>query len=123
MIRIIALALLLSGCAGTTYDDDDDESRIHHAAVSWVGAPVDDMVSAWGEPNNLNVQPSEYSDGLMRWRSTRQAATPNRIGGPSTQTCIVEAYFGQDGTITRVETMTTNCDDLYTEEQLIQLTR
>ena len=123
MKRLIVLALLLSGCAGTAYDADDDESRVHRAAVSWVGAPVDDMVQAWGEPNNLNVQPTEYSDGVMRWRSTRRPETQNRIGGSATHTCIVEAYFGQDGTITRVETMTTDCDDLYTEEQLIQLSR
>ena len=86
MKRTIVLALLLSGCAGTTYDDDDDESRVHWAAVSWVGAPVEDMVRAWGEPNNLNVQPSEDRDGLMRWRSTRRPPTQNRIGGSSTHT-------------------------------------
>lgn len=122
MKKIIVLALLLSGCAGTAYDTDD-ESRIHRAAVSWVGAPVDDMVSAWGEPNNLNVEPTEYSDGVMRWRSTRRPDASSRIGGSSLHTCIVEAYYGPDGTVKRVETMTTSCDDLYTEDQLIELTR
>jgi hypothetical protein len=120
---IIVLALLLSGCAGVAYDDNDDESLVHRAAMSWVGAPIAEMVGVWGEPNNLNIEATESNDGLMRWRETRRYAGTNLPAGAKSHTCIVEAYFGMDGTINRVETMTNNCDDQYTEEQLELLTR
>jgi hypothetical protein len=105
------------------YDDDDEESEVHRAAMSWVGAPVDEMVAAWGEPNNLRTEPTESSDGLLRWRQTRRYAGTNQPAGAKSHTCIVEAYFGMDGTINRIETMTSNCDDLYTDERLKLLTR
>lgn len=122
MKRIIVLALFLSGCAGTVYDDDD-ESPVHRAAMSWVGAPIDDMVAVWGEPNNLRIDPTETNDGLFRWRDTRRPTENNAVGGSRSYTCIVEAYFGQDRAISRVETLTTNCDELYTDERLNLLTR
>lgn len=123
MKTILVLALFLAGCAGLTYDAENDEGRVHRAAISWVGAPVDDMISAWGEPNNLSVEATEVSDGLVRWRKVHQLAVPNSATGASSQTCIVEAYFGLDGTINRVETMSASCDETYTAEELEQLTR
>lgn len=123
MRALLILALLLSGCAGVAYDNDDDESRVHRAAMSWVGAPVDEMVAAWGEPNNLRVEPTENNAGLLRWRETRRFSGIPGSAGARTHTCIVEAYFGEDRTITRIETMTTNCDEQYTEEQLERLAR
>ena len=119
---ILVLVLLLAGCAGMDYDDDD-EGRVHRAAMSWVGAPIDAMVEAWGEPNNLNIEATESNHGLMRWRSTQRQTRPDSAGGSPSYTCIVEAYFGLDGTINRVETMTTRCDERYTDEQIEQLTR
>ena len=123
MKTILVLALFLSGCAGMGYDADDDESRVHRAAMTWVGANVEEMVQAWGEPNNLRIDATENNQGLVRWRDTRRLAGTNTSAGTSSYTCIVEAYFGMDGTINRVETMTNNCDALYTEEQLARFTR
>ena len=123
MKTIIVIALFLSGCAGMAYDADDDESRVHRAAMSWVGAEIDEMVAVWGEPNNLKIDPTENNDGLFRWRETRRLSGTNTSAGTNSYTCIVEAYCGQDGTINRVETMTNNCDDLYTDEQLEGFTR
>ena len=123
MKTIMILTLVLAGCAGTGYDAEDDEGRVHRAAMSWVGAPIDDMVRAWGEPNNLNIEATENNDGLMRWRETRRYSGTNTSAGAKSHTCIVEAYFGMDGTINRVETMTNNCDRQYTDEQLEQLER
>jgi hypothetical protein len=123
MKTILVLALLLSGCAGVEYDSANDQGRVHRAAMSWVGAPIDAMVQAWGEPNNLKIEATENNDGLMRWRETRRPSGMYTSAGGKSYTCIVEAYFGIDGTINRVETMTNNCDKRYTDEQLDQLER
>ena len=125
MYKTILLALMLTGCASSGYEAADDESGFHRAAVSWVGAPVSDMVAKWGEPNNLKVEASENRDGLVRWRATNNTAanTPDVGAGTRYHTCIAEARYGMDGVITKVDTVSSNCEQLYTEEHLAQMTR
>jgi hypothetical protein len=127
MYKLILLALVLTGCASSGNEADDDESGFHRAAVSWVGAPVSDMVVRWGEPNNLKVEVSEDRDGLVRWRATNNTAAdaPGAGAGAGTRyyTCIAEARYGMDGVITKVDTVSSNCEQLYTAEHLANLTR
>jgi len=118
MYKTILLALVLTGCASSGYEADDNESAFHRAAVSWVSAPASDMIAKWGEPNNLKVEASENRDGLLRWR-----ATNNTAAGTRHYTCIAEARYGMDGVITKVDTVSSNCEQLYTEEHLAHLTR
>ena len=125
MYKTIQLALVLAGCASSGYEADDDESGFHRAAVSWVGAPASEMIARWGEPNNLKVEVSENRDGLARWRETNNTAAgaPGMGAGTRYYTCIAEARYGMDGVITKVDTVSSNCEQLYSEEQLANLTR
>jgi len=125
MYKTILLALILTGCASSGYEAADDESAFHRAAVSWVGAPASDMIAKWGEPNNLIVEASDNRDGLARWRATDNAPAnaPGMGAGAQYYTCIAEARYGMDGVITKVDTVSSNCEQLYTEEQLARLTR
>ena len=125
MYKTILLTLVLTGCATSGHEADDDESGFHRAAVSWIGAPASEMIMRWGEPNNLKVEASEDRDGLVRWRATNNTAAPDAGTGAGTryQTCIAEARYGMDGVITKVDTVSSNCEQLYSEERLAQLTR
>lgn len=125
MYKTILLALVLTGCATSGDEADADESGFHRAAVSWVGAPASDMIVRWGEPNNLKVEASEDRDGLVRWRTTNNTAASGAGTGAGTryQTCIAEARYGMDGVITKVDTVSSNCEQLYSEERLAHLTR
>ena len=125
MYKTILLALVLTGCASSGYEAADDESGFHRAAVSWIGAPASDMIARWGEPNNLKLEASENRDGLVRWRATNNTAAnaPGMGAGTRNYTCIAEARYGMDGVITKVDTVSSNCEQLYTEEDLAHLTR
>ncbi len=127
MYRYLILALALGGCASTGFDSDDDETAFHKAAVSWVGSPVDEMLARWGEPNNLHVKASEERAGLARWRATNfHAGLGNgnaSNAGARHYTCIAEARYDLSGLITKVDTVSINCNKIYDEERLAQLTR
>lgn len=125
MYKIVLLALVLTGCASTAYEAADDESAFHKAALSWVGAPVTEMILRWGKPNNLEVEPSDNRDGLVRWRVANSTALSNSgagVGGGH-YTCIAEARYAMDGIITKVDTVSTNCHKRYPDERIVYMTR
>lgn len=123
MRKALLLILLLGGCAGLPDDDADNNSALHNAAISWVGAQADDMIRVWGEPNNLKIDPEEDRKGLLRWRETNRFDSRSSIVSAGAYTCIVEAHYGVSGVITKVETLSTNCDVLYDAETIARLTR
>lgn len=125
MYKTILLALVLTGCVSTAYEPADDESAFHKAAVSWVGAPVTDMVVRWGKPNNLEMEARDDRDGVARWRATNHAGATegNARAGSRYHTCIAEARYGMDGVITKVDTVSSNCEQIYTAEHFALLTR
>ena len=128
MYRYLILALALGGCASTGSGVDDDDTAFHKAAMSWVGASVDDMIMRWGEPNNLHVEASEERDGLARWRATnfRSGVTSNAAaagGGSGYYTCIAEARYDLTGLITKVDTVSTNCEKIYDDNHIMHMTR
>jgi hypothetical protein len=108
---LLAVASILAACGTTAYDDDRDAFRA--AAVSWVGAPLDDMIAVWGKPSERVIEPAEGRSGLVRWRNNYSAGGPSQyVAG---HRCIVEARYGLDGTILRVDTISHNCDQRYAE--------
>jgi hypothetical protein len=121
MYRLLLLTLALGGCAATGYEADDEDSAFHKAAVSWVGAPVEEMIGRWGEPNNLHVEASDDRDGLARWRAiniTSGSSPTAGIGSAShSYRCIAEARYDMHGVITKVDTVSSQC------EKLARLTR
>jgi len=120
----LALALALGGCASTGFERDDDDSEFHKAAVSWVGAQVDDMIARWGEPSNLHIEASDKRDGLARWRTTDDNPTSAPAGSGSNHfTCIAEARYDLKGVITKVDTVSSNCDKSIDDERLAHLRR
>ena len=127
MYRFLIFALLLGGCASTGYEADDDDTAFHKAAVSWVGAPIQEMIERWGEPNNLHVEASAERDGLARWRTTgsRPGVTSSAAigGGAGHYTCIAEARYDLNGMITKVDTVSTHCDKAFDDERIAKLTR
>lgn len=125
MTRYLLLALALGGCASTGYEADDDETAFHKASVSWVGAPIEDMITRWGEPTNLHVEASEQREGLARWRTTNDVTSNDDSQGVDTRnyTCITEARYDMTGTITKVETVSANCEKAFDENRLAYLTR
>ena len=110
---VLAFALLVAGCGSMAYDSGDDHDAFRAAAISWVGAPLDEMISAWGEPAEAIIEAAPGRNGLVRWRAT------NSVGKPGQHTpgyrCIVEARYGLDRTILRVDTISHNCDDQLAE--------
>ena len=113
--RVVLLfaGLVIGGCGSMTYDSDDDRDLFRAAAVSWVGAPLDAMIAAWGEPSERIIEPAEGRSGLVRWRDTYSAGSAGQyVAGYS---CIVEVRYGTDGTILRVDTISHNCDERFAE--------
>ena len=125
MYKLLWVALALGGCAATGYEADDDETAFHKAAVSWVGAPIQAMLTRWGEPTNLHVEASERRDGLARWRTTNNNSGGNVGAGAGTRyyTCIAEARYDMAGVITKVDTVSSNCDKVFDDDHLAHLTR
>jgi hypothetical protein len=117
---LLAAALTLAACGTTAYDSDDDRDAFRAAAVSWVGAPLDDMIAVWGKPSERIIEPSEERSGVARWRDTYSSgsATQNVVG----HRCIVEVRYGMDGTILKVDTVSHNCDEPF-DEVMDQLAR
>ena len=126
MYKILLMAFVLGGCAATGYEADE-ETAFHKAAVSWVGAPIDEMIEHWGEPNNLHLQASEQRDGLARWRTTNNSSGSSSAGsagaGTGYYTCIAEARYDMAGVITKVDTVSSNCGKAFDHDQLARLTR
>ena len=110
---LMATASFLAACSSTAYASDGDRDAFRGAAVSWVGAPLDDMIAVWGRPSERVVKPAEGRSGGVWWRDTRSAGSPTLAA--SGHRCIVEVRHGIDGTMLRVDTISHNCDDRYAE--------
>lgn len=125
MYKYLLIGLMLGGCAATGYEADDDETAFHKAAVSWVGAPIQEMLTRWGKPTNLHVEATEQRDGLARWRTTNNNSghTAGASAGTRFYTCIAEARYDMAGVITKVDTVSSNCDKVFDEDHLAHLTR
>ena len=114
------VVLSLVGCAASVHDSMSDTDAFRAAAISWVGAPLDDMIKVWGPPNRQIIDAESGRNGMVRWHAAQD------IGGIQTgrtgHLCSVEARFDLNRTVTRVDTISHDCDDRY-EDEIGALTR
>ena len=114
MRNVCLLAVLsLFGCAASLHDSASDSDAFRAAAISWVGAPLDDMIKVWGQPNRQIIDAEPGRNGLVRWQSSRSRGgiQPHNTA----YLCSVEARFDVTRTITRVDTISHDCDDQYAD--------
>lgn len=83
MKRLIAIALLLSGCASFQAKMD-----------SWHGQKADDLIFSWGPPDSVQMM----SDGrkIITYRNTS-------MRGGNSMDCKVWFFVGADGKIIKSE--------------------
>lgn len=107
----ITCVALLCACAAERPIVDGGTGQFADAARSWVGADVNDMIRAWGQPTSQSSA-SPGNEGLVHW-----SVLGNRGGAadssPAGSRCIVDAYTAADGTISRVEVTSRSCDDRF----------
>lgn len=105
---LVLASLSVAACAGTLHDSAEDDDEFRSAAVSWVGAPLEEMIAVWGEPSQHVIEAQPGRNGLVRWRDTWSAGTSTlAVDG---YRCIAEARYSLDRTILRVDTISHNCD-------------
>ena len=103
------LALLsLAACAYSPHDSATGNDRLRRVAVSWVGAPLEDMIAAWGEPSQYIIEASADRNGLVQWRDSWSTGAPALAADG--YRCIVEARYALNRTILRVDTISHDCD-------------
>jgi hypothetical protein len=59
--------LLIAACA-TNGGSDGKTDEFVVAAETWKGAPIQDMVGRWGQPNGGHSYPSANREGFARWQ-------------------------------------------------------
>lgn len=119
-LLIITSLLSLGACAGSLNDSVDDSDRFRAAAISWVGGSIEDMIRAWGEPQQRLIEAAPDQHGLVRWRDNASSGSADRV--IEGYRCIVEARYAADDTILRVDTISQNCDQRF-GDLLDRLTR
>ena len=108
---LIAFLALIAGCAAWT-GGPPGASRFEQAAMSWTGAPLDEMIATYGPPRTFLEDSDVEGAGIAIWRSTWGDA----------YRCNIDAWYGPDRIVTRIDVTSHNCDDKY-EEYLDMLTR
>lgn len=107
----VLLAATLAACAASSHDRSDDDDAFRAAAISWVGAPLGDMIEAWGEPQRRLLEATPNRNGLVRWHSSGNGPGIDYAGHG--HVCEVEAHTDMDGTITRIDTVSNDCDQQF----------
>ncbi len=86
MLTAAALTLVLAGCASKPDSASDPGPRL--LAESWVGYPVSQLISSWGEPEK--VRPAEDGHHVYSWHAVRryfQAPQCHRVGARGVGSC------------------------------------
>jgi len=109
----IIAALPLVGCAASGHDSVSDADAFRAAAISWVGAPLDEMVKAWGQPNRQIIDAEPGRTGMVRWRAAEEQGGIQT--GKIKNLCSVEARFDLNRTILRIDTISHDCDDRFAD--------
>ena len=81
-----ALALVLAACASNPEGAAEPDPK--RLAESWVGHPVSQLISSWGEP--LKVRPGENGHHIYSWHAVRryfQAPQCHRVGARGVGSC------------------------------------
>lgn len=99
---LIPVLALIAGCAAWT-GGPLSTSRFEQAAMSWTGAPLDEMIGTYGPPRTVIADSEVEGAGIAVWRSTRGDA----------YRCNIDAWYGPDRTVTRIAVTSHKCDDQY----------
>lgn len=68
-MRLLSVwALLLIAACATDGASDGNTDEFVLAAQTWKGAPIQDMVGRWGQPNGGHSYPSASKEGFARWQ-------------------------------------------------------
>ena len=122
MTRIItaSLILVLTSCAqldGGAVNRQDDYSN---AAMSWLGADIQDMVAGWPSPNKACGSNKVGQSGCVWWRQFYSGAR----GGSTTFDCEVVAHYDEAGVITEIDVRKSReCHLLFNDDQFDRMTR
>jgi hypothetical protein len=68
MRLLSVLVLLLVAACATNGGSDGKPDEFVAAAQTWKGAPIQEMVGRWGQPNGGHVFPTAEKDGFARWQ-------------------------------------------------------
>jgi hypothetical protein len=96
---VIALISVL-GCTTTGKVANDAQNRYFHAAHSWVGASIGEMIGAWGDPTRHWRLPKDKKNGVAWWESHYKEGVG--VKGRTKFHCSTIAYFNSDLTITKI---------------------
>jgi len=123
MIRLpVFLAVLsISGCSIWGGTGGEEPNLYEYAANSWVGTPIEQMVTAWGTPNRGYYPANGEEEGVAGWSVWSQTG----IGDNKEYRyrCETLAYFDSHGIIVRIVVKhARSCDRPY-EGQLERMTR
>jgi hypothetical protein len=101
---LIPVLLLTAGCAAWT-GGATSTNRFEQAAMSWTGAPLDEMIATYGPPRTFLEDSDVEGAGIVVWRSTWGDA----------YRCNIDAWYGPDRIVTRVDVTSHKCDEKYEE--------
>ena len=123
MIRLpVFLAVLsISGCSIWGGTGGEEPNLYEYAANSWVGTPIEQMVTARGTPNRGYYPANGEEEGVAGWSVWSQTG----IGDNKEYRyrCETLAYFDSHGIIVRIVVKhARSCDRPY-EGQLERMTR
>ena len=123
MIRLpVFLAVLsISGCSIWGGTGGEEPNLYEYAANSWVGTPIEQMVTAWGTPNRGYYPANGEEEGVAGWGIwSRTGIGDNK---EYRYRCETLAYFDSEGIIMRiVVTHAHSCDRPY-KGQFERMTR
>jgi hypothetical protein len=123
MTRIITASIIIvvTSCAqldGGTVDREDDYSN---AAMSWLGADIQEMLAVWPSPNMACGSNKVGQTGCVWWRQVTGIALGQ---GPMGHHCEVIARYDEAGVITEIDVRRSfDCHRLFKNDQFDRMTR
>lgn len=117
---IVIILLACAGCAPLGKSAvTDDNYRL--AAMSWVGADIQEMLAAWPNPNRKCGSNRQVEARCARWKHT--GGTAGYWGSAVSHDCDTVAHYDVAGTVTDIDVNESRrCDDRY-GEQLVVMNR
>ena len=122
-LSIVIVIIALSGCSTTGKVADGAHDRYVRAANSWLGAPIGEMIAAWGDPTRRFLLPEGEKAGIAWWESLSEEGG---CGGGCKIIrfhCSTVTHFNSNLTITGIEIKhSRDCYHLY-ENRFESMTR
>lgn len=112
---VAAIAVFLIGCASLTRQSTPTDAY-SIVAMSWQGANIQQMLSAWPNPN-IRCGPNEAGQpGCARWKHASGSFSGQTGVSADKHNCDVLAHYDATGLITRIEVRESrNCEVRYAD--------